>query len=460
MQKNIILFLLSVLLTWATQAQNIEVKGTINGPLSHPTPVSLYKYFGSQLMLVGTVETDDNGNFSFKLEDVDRGLYEITVGEYQAEIIVLGTEPAVELVGTFGVVSGNGFLIEDSKENDAYSVLMNFYYIFRNQMDSLSNVMRSVDPFNPFKETKSKEVTAARDSIINAFNNSVKVSRQLFPATYAAQILAPLYMVPMYEDFPEFKNKYDNNSSFRHLHYFDYIDFTEPEILNNPVLEAQYFQYLNDYTTHDEKGFEFAVNFIMKLASANPQVRDYTFNYLVGIFNENGPIETVEYLNNNFKDECTSTMSEETREIFTKMEKLKPGNIAPELNINDINYQPVSLHNTTGKAKVIYFWASWCPHCMEETPDVYEMYLKYADKGLSFYAISLDKDYSSWVKAIQDMGLTWQNVSELKEWESYSAGLYNIQKTPTIILLDENNVILKRDIPPYILEQELKKLLK
>ncbi len=460
MQKNIFLLFLSLLLAGVTQAQKVEVKGVINGPLSHPTTISLYKYYGNDLPLVGTIETDKKGNFSFELDGVDRGLYEIQAADYQSEVIVLGSEPVVQLRGTFGVPVGNGFAIENSQENDAYSVLMNFYSIFQSHMDSLNNVMRSVDPFNPFKETKTKEVTAARDSIIKAFNNSIRVAEQLFLETYAVQVLAPLYMVPSYQDFPQFKDNYDNNSSFRHLHYFDYIDFTTPEVLNNPVLEVKYFSYLNDYTAHDIKGFEFAVNFLMKLASANPEVRDFTFEYLVSVFNENGPVEIVEYLNNNFKDECTSTMSEETREIFAKMEQLKPGNVAPELSINDINYQSVSLHELAGKAKVIYFWASWCPHCMEETPDVYDMYLKYADKGLAFYAISLDKDYSSWVKAIQDLGLTWTNVSELKEWESYSAGVYNIQKTPTIILLDENNVIVKRDIPPYILEKELDKMLK
>lgn len=460
MRKNFFLLVLFTLLGCYTSAigQNVEVRGTINGISPLPVPVTLFKYVGADPILVGSIKSDMKGNFSFKLQDVDAGMYEITVGEYEGEIIILGNEPVVELTGTFGVPVGNGFLVEDSQENDAYNVLMNFYSVFRNQMDSLSEVMKSVDQFNPFKETKTKEVTDARDNFINKFNNSVRTMQQLFPATYSATVLAPLYLVPNYEDFPEYKDKFDNNTSFRHLHYFDLIDFGNPTVMNNPVLEAQYFQYLNDYTEHNEDGFKFATDHIMKLASTHPDVRDYTFNYLVGVFNSNGPPALVDYLNDNYKDECTANISEETQKIFAKMEKLKPGNEAPELTINDINYQPVSLHNLKGKAKVIYFWASWCPHCMEETPRVYELYEKYADKGLVVYAISLDEEFSPWVKAIQDMGLAWQNVSELLEWGSYSAGLYNVQKTPTIILLDENNIVLKRDISPFTLEQELDKI--
>lgn len=442
-------------------AQTIQVKGSIkNIPQGETLKIKLEKYHGSKLELSNFASTDQNGSFTLTLENPQWGYYELSVVGYNSETIILGKESVVYTSGDYSTIREKGIRAPESKEIGAKKVLDLYYNQFAAKIDSLSFLSSQLTPFDPLKETKTKELESLRDKAIDVFNGSLKKLESSFPGTYAAEVLVPLYYVPNYKDFDEYKSKFDNDISFRHLHYFDYIDFSEPSIVNNPVLESRYFQYLNDYSEHTVKGFKYAVDHMMEKASANEEVKVFTYEYLVNIFSENGPGELIEHLqNSNFLDECSSPVSEDTKALMEALNNLKPGSDAPELLINDFNYQPVSMREMPAKAKFIYFWASWCPHCMEETPGIFELYQQYKDKGLAVYAVSLDEDYSAWVKAIQDMGLTWQNVSELKEWESESTDVYAVSKTPTVILIDENNKIIKRDITPGELQQKLAEML-
>lgn len=48
------------------------------------------------------------------------------------------------------------------------------------------------------------------------------------------------------------------------------------------------------------------------------------------------------------------------------------------------------LADSTGKVRVINFWATWCPPCVAEIPELAAFYKENKDKGVAFLAISLD----------------------------------------------------------------------
>ena len=56
--------------------------------------------------------------------------------------------------------------------------------------------------------------------------------------------------------------------------------------------------------------------------------------------------------------------------------------------------------------------------------------------------VSLDKDKASWLKAIQDDGLTWQHISDLKYWSSAAVGLYGFNGIPYNVLVDPQGKII------------------
>ena len=53
---------------------------------------------------------------------------------------------------------------------------------------------------------------------------------------------------------------------------------------------------------------------------------------------------------------------------------------------------------------------------------------------------------AAWTQAIQKDGMPWVHVSDLKGWKSEVVKLYNVDSVPCILVLDENNRILAKNI--------------
>ena len=95
---------------------------------------------------------------------------------------------------------------------------------------------------------------------------------------------------------------------------------------------------------------------------------------------------------------------------------------------------------------MIDFWAAWCGPCRGENPNVVKAYNKYNDKGFEILGVSLDDARENWLKAVQDDGLTWTQVSDLKGWSNEVAAQYAISSIPSNLLLDQEGVIIKKNL--------------
>ena len=71
----------------------------------------------------------------------------------------------------------------------------------------------------------------------------------------------------------------------------------------------------------------------------------------------------------------------------------------------------------------------------------------------------MDRDKKRWVQAIQDDGLNWDHVSNLKYWRDPIAQLYKVSSIPATFILDENGVIIAKNLRGPQLETTLSRLL-
>jgi len=60
--------------------------------------------------------------------------------------------------------------------------------------------------------------------------------------------------------------------------------------------------------------------------------------------------------------------------------------------LTDLDGQTWSLKSLKGKVVVVNFWATWCPPCRKELPDLQELSRKFKDQGLVILAISDEEE--------------------------------------------------------------------
>ena len=135
------------------------------------------------------------------------------------------------------------------------------------------------------------------------------------------------------------------------------------------------------------------------------------------------------------------------------------GSKAPEFSAKNPEGKEVSLNSVLGKVTLIDFWAAWCKPCRAENPNVLAVYKKYHDKGLNIIGVSLDRNEKDWKKAIAEDKLEWSQVSNLAYFNDEIAKLYNVNAIPAAFLLDENGVIIAKNLRGNALEQKVAELL-
>ncbi|MFO7721288.1 MAG: TlpA disulfide reductase family protein, partial [Gillisia sp.] len=99
--------------------------------------------------------------------------------------------------------------------------------------------------------------------------------------------------------------------------------------------------------------------------------------------------------------------------------------------------------------------------CRVENPNIVKVYNKYHDKGFNIIGVSLDREGQKdrWIQAIEDDNLTWPQVSHLKFWQDPVAQLYGVQAIPAQFILDENGVIVAKNLRGDDLDAKVKELL-
>ena len=139
---------------------------------------------------------------------------------------------------------------------------------------------------------------------------------------------------------------------------------------------------------------------------------------------------------------------------------LSIGALAPDIALPAPNGDTILLSSLRGNIVLLDFWASWCPPCRQENPNLVRLYKKFEPEGFKIYHVSLDKTRTAWLKGIEDDQLEWIHVSDLRMWESVVVGVYGLQGIPMNFLLNKEGKIIDKNLRGQALEDKLTDIFK
>jgi peroxiredoxin len=112
-----------------------------------------------------------------------------------------------------------------------------------------------------------------------------------------------------------------------------------------------------------------------------------------------------------------------------------------DLSFVDSQGQPVDLNQLFGKVVLIDFWASWCPGCVREMPQVQQVYRTFESKGLTILGISLDKDRRAMDNFIAKHLIPWPQYFDGKGWKNDLVTKYSVHAIPEMWIINKKGIV-------------------
>ncbi len=116
----------------------------------------------------------------------------------------------------------------------------------------------------------------------------------------------------------------------------------------------------------------------------------------------------------------------------------KEGFLAPDFTLQDLEGQTYTLSELRGRPVLLNFWATWCPPCRAEMPDIGKVYEAYQAQGFIVLAVTADDSYSDAADFARQYALPFP---VLVDSSAAVARIYNINSLPTSFFIAPDGVI-------------------
>ena len=135
------------------------------------------------------------------------------------------------------------------------------------------------------------------------------------------------------------------------------------------------------------------------------------------------------------------------------------GSTPPDFTATDISGAKWTLSDLKGKVVLLDFWATWCPPCRVEVPNLIKIYRQFKDNNFVLISVSLDRDSDAARKFVKEKGMDWLHIID-REAASELAGKYQVEYIPSTFLIDRKGKIAASQLRGSALKEKIDELLK
>ncbi len=115
----------------------------------------------------------------------------------------------------------------------------------------------------------------------------------------------------------------------------------------------------------------------------------------------------------------------------------------PPFAATDLNGQEHTVTQYEGSVLVLHFWASWCPYCRSEIPELTTLHREWGEKGVRVLTVSTDEDPDELRRFVTQAGLPYPIIADAQAARSL-AGQYGISGIPMTFVVARDGRIASR----------------
>lgn len=120
------------------------------------------------------------------------------------------------------------------------------------------------------------------------------------------------------------------------------------------------------------------------------------------------------------------------------------GNSAPDFTLQTLSGKSVSLSDFQGKHVIVNFWATWCPPCRAEMPDMQKYHEKFEDVNiLAVNLVETEQKFENIGQFLDEYEITFD---VLLDESTEVANIYKAHALPTSYLIDSQGIIRSKAI--------------
>jgi peroxiredoxin len=112
---------------------------------------------------------------------------------------------------------------------------------------------------------------------------------------------------------------------------------------------------------------------------------------------------------------------------------------APDFELMDLDGNMVKLSDLKCKNLIINFWATWCPYCIQEMPDLQKLHDKYKDDNFTVIAINVREKGSKAKEYLEENNI---EIPVLLDIEGTASSVYGANSIPLSVAVNKDGIIV------------------
>jgi thiol-disulfide isomerase/thioredoxin len=122
----------------------------------------------------------------------------------------------------------------------------------------------------------------------------------------------------------------------------------------------------------------------------------------------------------------------------------KPKRKLMSFTLTDMSGHPVKLSTWRGHPLIVDFWATWCPPCRKEVPELNAIYRKYRKQGLVVLGVSVDKVQGDGVKSVRPFAKEFNVTYPILMADDALVEAMDLDNIPTTLFIDRKGKTVAR----------------